>query len=91
MHYLNKSLLKQIIINLKTTIMKKVILSAAMFMFVCGSLVANAQDPVKPEQPCTEQAEPAKEEAQAEEAQTEEATTEAPAEEAPAQTEEVSE
>ena len=66
--------------------MKKVILSAAMFMFVCGSFVANAQDPVKPEQQPTEQSEPAQEEAQ-----TEEATTETPAEEASAQTEEVSE
>lgn len=71
--------------------MKKVILSAAMFVFVCGSFVANAQDPVKKEQPATEQAEPAKEESAKEETQTEEATPEAPAEEAPAPTEEASE
>ena len=42
--------------------MKKLILSVTMFMFVCGSFVANAQDPVKPEKPETEQNEPAKEE-----------------------------
>ena len=56
--------------------MKKLVLVAALFMFVCGgSFVANAQDPVKTQQqqPATEKTEepkatePAKEEPKAEE------------------------
>ena len=56
--------------------MKKLVLVAALFMFVCGgSFVANAQDPVKTQQqqPATgnteepKTAEPAKEEPKAEE------------------------
>ena len=55
--------------------MKKLVLVAALFMFVCGgSFVANAQDPVKTQQqqPATEKTEepkatePAKEEPKAE-------------------------
>ena len=51
--------------------MKKLVLVAALFMFVCGgSFLANAQDPVKTQQPATEK--------------TEEPKTEAPAKDAPA-------
>ena len=71
--------------------MKKVILSAAMFMFTCGSFVVNAQEPIKPEQQPTEQQPTEQTEPAKEETQKEETTTEAPAEEAPAQTEKVSE
>ena len=65
--------------------MKKVILSVMMFMFVCGSFVANAQDPVKPEKPTTEKNETPSEE---KEQKSEESTEEAPAQEekAPAET-----
>ena len=68
--------------------MKKLVLVAALFMFVCGgSFVANAQDPVKTQQqqPATEKTEepkatePAKEEPKAEEPKAEEPKAEAPA------------
>ena len=66
--------------------MKKLVLVAALFMFVCGgSFLANAQDPVKTQQPATEKTEepkatePAKEEPKAEEPKTEAPATETPA------------
>ena len=73
--------------------MKKLVLVAALFMFVCGgSFVANAQDPVKTQQqqPATEKTEepkatePAKEEPKAEEPKAEEPKAEAPANGTPA-------
>lgn len=73
--------------------MKKLVLVAALFMFVCGgSFVANAQDPVKTQQqqPATEKTEEpkatesAKEEPKAEEPKAEEPKAEAPANGTPA-------
>ena len=73
--------------------MKKLVLVAALFMFVCGgSFVANAQDPVKTQQqqPATgnaeepKTAEPAKEEPKTEEPKAEEPKAEQPAANAPA-------
>ena len=73
--------------------MKKLVLVAALFMFVCGgSFVANAQDPVKTQQqqPATEKTEepkatePAKEVPKAEEPKAEEPKAEAPANGTPA-------
>ena len=73
-------------------IMKKLVLVAALFMFVCGgSFVANAQDPVKTQQqqPATgnteepKTAEPAKEEPKTEEPKAEEPKAEQPAANAP--------
>ena len=74
--------------------MKKLVLVAALFMFVCGgSFVANAQDPVKTQQqqPATEKTEepkatePAKEEPKAEEPKAEDPANGTPATETPAQ------
>ena len=73
--------------------MKKLVLVAALFMSVCGdSFVANALDPVKPQQqqPATgnaeepKTAEPAKEEPKTEEPKAEEPKAEQPAANAPA-------
>ena len=64
--------------------MKKLVLVAALFMFVCGgSFLANAQDPVKTQQPATE--EPKAEEPKTEAPATETPATETPAAETPAQ------
>ena len=74
--------------------MKKLVLVAALFMFVCGgSFLANAQDPVKTQQqqPATEKTEepkatePAKEEPKAEEPKAEAPASSTPATETPAQ------
>ena len=65
--------------------MKKLVLVAALFMFVCGgSFVANAQDPVKTQQqqPATEKTEEPK--ATAEEPKAEEPKAGAPANGTPA-------
>ncbi len=67
--------------------MKKLILSVTMFMFVCGSFVANAQEPVKTEQPATEQTEQVAEEQTEEKTEKEESTQEAPAQEETQETE----
>ena len=68
--------------------MKKLVLVAALFMFVCGgSFVANAQDPVKTQQqqPATGNTEePKTEEPKAEEPKAEQPAANAPANGTPA-------
>ena len=71
--------------------MKKLVLVAALFMLVCGgSFVANAQDPVKTQNPTeqtkdsTSTATPATEEPKAEEPKTDEPKSDEPKSDAPA-------
>lgn len=63
--------------------MKKMVWAVAVMM-VCGTMVANAQDPVKPAKQQTESTTaPAQEQPASEEAQAEEPKAEAPANETP--------